>query len=503
MPSGALPAADPELHLLPGEVGQVAAGEELAGGQPAGEVVDRRAQHHRVVDVEERAGGRVRRRPSSARLDLGDRRGGGAREGARASRVSRERSFRRATALPSLVGAASVSRSVSQPGSSRCARPAGRETSAGLLPAWRRPDVPTPGRRRRYRGVPWQHCPCASSTALASDRPAGMCQTRPPCRSVPAPETCAPSPTSSAAPPSATPTTSRWSTTPVRADLGASWTSRSTGRPRALRGLGLRARRPGRAAARQHPGLPGALLRARCGPGWSPCRPTPATPGRSWPTCWPTRAPGRWSPPRCRSISRGRPAAGEAPALEHVLVAAPSGPDGTVPLPALLADRDAGPGGPAPPGVRARTWRCCSTPAAPAAGRAARCCPTGRCWPNLEQCGEIRPTVVTPADVLLLAIPLFHAYGLNPGFGMLAWAGATGVLVDRFDPAGSLELMARHRVTNVPGGPGDVRAVGRPARAGRGLRQRAARAVRRRAAAAAAAAPVRRGRRSPCRRGTG
>jgi long-chain acyl-CoA synthetase len=72
---------------------------------------------------------------------------------------------------------------------------------------------------------------------------------------------------------------------------------------------------------------------------------------------------------------------------------------------------------------------------------------------NLDQCGEIRPTVATPGDVLLLAIPFFHAYGLNPGFGMLAWAGATGVLVDSFDAAGSLQAMARHRVTNVPAVP--------------------------------------------------
>ena len=72
---------------------------------------------------------------------------------------------------------------------------------------------------------------------------------------------------------------------------------------------------------------------------------------------------------------------------------------------------------------------------------------------NLEQCAAIRPPVVSPGDVLLLAIPMFHVYGLNPAFGMLARAGATGVMVERFDPAGSLELMARHRVTNVPGVP--------------------------------------------------
>ena len=54
-----LPAADPELDLLPGEPEQVGGGEELAGGEPAGEVEDRRADHHRVVDVEERGGGEV------------------------------------------------------------------------------------------------------------------------------------------------------------------------------------------------------------------------------------------------------------------------------------------------------------------------------------------------------------------------------------------------------------------------------------------------------------
>ncbi|MEN3361941.1 MAG: long-chain acyl-CoA synthetase, partial [Mycobacteriales bacterium] len=48
---------------------------------------------------------------------------------------------------------------------------------------------------------------------------------------------------------------------------------------------------------------------------------------------------------------------------------------------------------------------------------------------------------------------LFHVYGLNPGLGMVAWAGATGVLVERFDPAETLALLARHRVTNVPAAP--------------------------------------------------
>ncbi len=54
-----LPAADPELDLLPGEPGQIGGAEVPAGRQAAGEVEDRRAHHHRVVHVEERGGGQV------------------------------------------------------------------------------------------------------------------------------------------------------------------------------------------------------------------------------------------------------------------------------------------------------------------------------------------------------------------------------------------------------------------------------------------------------------
>src|SRR5690606_2076698 len=49
----ALVAADPEHQLAPAEAEQVAGGEEVAGGEAAGEVVDRRSAHQRVVDIEE------------------------------------------------------------------------------------------------------------------------------------------------------------------------------------------------------------------------------------------------------------------------------------------------------------------------------------------------------------------------------------------------------------------------------------------------------------------
>ncbi|HZB49082.1 MAG TPA: AMP-binding protein [Mycobacteriales bacterium] len=142
----------------------------------------------------------------------------------------------------------------------------------------------------------------------------------------------------------------------------------------------------------------------------------------------------------------------DAPALEHVVVAAPSGPDGTVPLPGLLAGATPDPGARHRPASGEELAVLLYTSGTSGRPRGAMLSHRAL-LANLEQCGAIRPTVATPADVLLLAIPLFHAYGLNPGFGMLAWAGATGVLVDSFDPAGSLELMARHRVTNVPAVP--------------------------------------------------
>jgi long-chain acyl-CoA synthetase len=72
---------------------------------------------------------------------------------------------------------------------------------------------------------------------------------------------------------------------------------------------------------------------------------------------------------------------------------------------------------------------------------------------NHEQLARLDPAPVGPDDVLLLALPLFHAYGLNSGLGAIAYHGACGVLVERFDPADTLDLIARHGVTCVIGVP--------------------------------------------------
>ena len=63
------------------------------------------------------------------------------------------------------------------------------------------------------------------------------------------------------------------------------------------------------------------------------------------------------------------------------------------------------------------------------------------------------PDVIRPDDVMLLAVPLFHAYGLNSGLGAIAFQGACGVLVERFDPVTTLETIAARAVTVVVGVP--------------------------------------------------
>jgi long-chain acyl-CoA synthetase len=77
---------------------------------------------------------------------------------------------------------------------------------------------------------------------------------------------------------------------------------------------------------------------------------------------------------------------------------------------------------------------------------------------NVTQCARLRPAPVTAADRVLLALPLFHVYGLGPGLLQIASAGATAVLAGRFDAAESLAAIRRHRVTTVVGLPPMYRA---------------------------------------------
>ncbi|RBY97200.1 AMP-dependent synthetase [Blastococcus sp. TF02-8] len=72
---------------------------------------------------------------------------------------------------------------------------------------------------------------------------------------------------------------------------------------------------------------------------------------------------------------------------------------------------------------------------------------------NQEQCLAMTPPPVRGDDRVLLVLPLFHVYGLNAGFGLVAATGACAVLEETFDPRASLALMAAEQVTAVPGAP--------------------------------------------------
>ncbi|MGH2724736.1 MAG: long-chain-fatty-acid--CoA ligase [Actinomycetota bacterium] len=72
---------------------------------------------------------------------------------------------------------------------------------------------------------------------------------------------------------------------------------------------------------------------------------------------------------------------------------------------------------------------------------------------NLEQVSAVPALKEAHSDVILGVLPLFHIYALNAVLGVALREGATLVLVERFDPAGTLELVERHRVTVLPGAP--------------------------------------------------
>ncbi|MDQ3941367.1 MAG: AMP-binding protein, partial [Actinomycetota bacterium] len=77
----------------------------------------------------------------------------------------------------------------------------------------------------------------------------------------------------------------------------------------------------------------------------------------------------------------------------------------------------------------------------------------GNLLANLRQQMSIPDARVEESDVLFLALPLFHIFGLNVCLGLMVMNGATGVLVDRFEPIPTLRLIHDHRVTVLFGAP--------------------------------------------------
>ena len=138
----------------------------------------------------------------------------------------------------------------------------------------------------------------------------------------------------------------------------------------------------------------------------------------------------------------------ELPALAHVVVAGGSDPPaGTTALPAL-------PAGAVPAVTAGGEDLAVVVYTSGTSGRPKGAMLSHRALvANLEMSAAIEPPTVQAGDVVLLVLPLFHIYGLNGALGAMAWHGATGVLIERFDPVETLEQLRRHGVTNLIGAP--------------------------------------------------
>ena len=95
----------------------------------------------------------------------------------------------------------------------------------------------------------------------------------------------------------------------------------------------------------------------------------------------------------------------------------------------------------------------------PAAPQRPPCSPTATCWPTSSRCSATRAQVRRD-DVASACCPLFHIFGLNVVLGLTLSAGASVVLVERFDPVGRSTTIRDHGVTLLAGRAADVRGVG-------------------------------------------
>jgi long-chain acyl-CoA synthetase len=77
----------------------------------------------------------------------------------------------------------------------------------------------------------------------------------------------------------------------------------------------------------------------------------------------------------------------------------------------------------------------------------------GNLLANLTQCGSLDRIRVREDDVIWLGLPLFHIYGMNVGMNQTIMHGGTMLLVERFDPAATLEGIQKNVVTVIYGAP--------------------------------------------------
>lgn len=72
---------------------------------------------------------------------------------------------------------------------------------------------------------------------------------------------------------------------------------------------------------------------------------------------------------------------------------------------------------------------------------------------NIEQVAQVEPPMITGRDVVLGVLPMFHVYGLNAVLGQVLRQHARLVLVDGFEPEGSLDLIEDEAISVLPVAP--------------------------------------------------
>lgn len=147
-------------------------------------------------------------------------------------------------------------------------------------------------------------------------------------------------------------------------------------------------------------------------------------------------------------VTAGEIDRGRLPVLEFVIHCDEHGPDGTIHLddllgadPAPLVDREAD--------DLAVLMFTSGTAGSPKAAMLSH----GNLLANIDQVIGLRSDGGDAADVGFGVLPMFHIFGLNVVLGTALRAGASVLLVERFDPSSALEAMERHGVTVLSGAP--------------------------------------------------
>ena len=138
------------------------------------------------------------------------------------------------------------------------------------------------------------------------------------------------------------------------------------------------------------------------------------------------------------------------PQLDHVIVVAgPPVPPGTVSFEEMLAAAGHHPVPTTAPTELAVLQYTSGTTADPKGAMLTH----GNLVANLDQMAAVENMNTVEDDVVLVVLPMFHIYALNVVLGLTIRSGATGLLLERFDPAEAVRLIRDHGVTVLPGAP--------------------------------------------------